>query len=59
MAPHGDKSDATEEALVSEAEKRPISTILLVIGMFAPFWYFHSRYLIFPPLSAIIPILIV
>ncbi|CAN6554671.1 unnamed protein product [Malus baccata var. baccata] len=33
MAPHGDKSDAAVEALVSEAEKRPISTILLVIAM--------------------------
>ncbi|ONH92162.1 hypothetical protein PRUPE_8G159400 [Prunus persica] len=33
MSPHGDKSDAAEEALVAETEKRPISTILIVIAM--------------------------
>ena len=34
MAPHGDKSDAAEETTVAEAEKRPISTILIVMGTF-------------------------
>ncbi|KAL6270769.1 hypothetical protein ACE6H2_027680 [Prunus campanulata] len=33
MAPHGNKSDAAEETMVAEAEKRPISTILIVMAM--------------------------
>ncbi|VVA15616.1 PREDICTED: 5'-methylthioadenosine/S-adenosylhomocysteine [Prunus dulcis] len=33
MAPHGDKSDAADETMVAKAEKRPISTILIVMVM--------------------------
>ncbi|ONH92163.1 hypothetical protein PRUPE_8G159500 [Prunus persica] len=33
MAPHGDKSDAADETMVAKAEKRPISTILIVLVM--------------------------
>lgn len=38
MSPHGDRSDAAEEALVAETEKRPISTILIVIVTFFLFF---------------------
>ncbi|KAF8020793.1 hypothetical protein BT93_G1272 [Corymbia citriodora subsp. variegata] len=33
MAPHGDESGAAEEATVVGAEKRPISTIVILIAM--------------------------
>ncbi|KAL6219146.1 hypothetical protein ACLB2K_012352 [Fragaria x ananassa] len=33
MAPHGDKSDAAEDAMVAGAEKRPVSSVLIVIAM--------------------------
>ena len=32
MAPRGDKSDAADEAAVAQVEKRPISTVLIIIG---------------------------
>lgn len=40
MAPRGDKSDAAEEeAAVAQVEKRPISTILIIIGTQYSFLY--------------------
>ncbi|CBI37940.3 hypothetical protein VitviT2T_003055 [Vitis vinifera] len=33
MAPHDDRSDVAEEAMVAEAEKRPIATIVIIIAM--------------------------
>ncbi|KAK9287450.1 hypothetical protein L1049_015871 [Liquidambar formosana] len=33
MAPHGDGSDVAEEAIVADAERRPISTIVIIIAM--------------------------
>ncbi|OMO92885.1 hypothetical protein COLO4_17245 [Corchorus olitorius] len=33
MAPHGEGSDAAEEAMVAQVEKHPISSILIVIAM--------------------------
>ncbi|KAI4299896.1 hypothetical protein L6164_033317 [Bauhinia variegata] len=33
MAPPGDKSEASEEAMVAEPEQRPISTIVIIIAM--------------------------
>ena len=40
MAPHDDRSDGAEEAMVAEAEKRPIATIVIIIGS-------HPRSLVF------------
>lgn len=40
MAPHDDRSDVAEEAMVAEAEKRPIATIVIIIGS-------HSRSIVF------------
>ncbi|PKI34823.1 hypothetical protein CRG98_044784 [Punica granatum] len=33
MAPHGDRSDAAEEATAAQLEKRPISTVVIIIAM--------------------------
>ncbi|KAJ9704336.1 hypothetical protein PVL29_002752 [Vitis rotundifolia] len=33
MAPHDDRSGVAEEAMVAEAEKRPIATIVIIIAM--------------------------